>query len=630
MAFNLDKFVRESRHVAARLSSADLPGFLTKELKVPEGFMALVKDSSGERLVSGGGSARGSFTAVLVRQTPFKLEYRCKDLRSQDSVPVELNLVVEVEPRAAELDLAQLRDNLLVDDEELTVAGLHQAFLGSVRTSTGAFVAKRAAEALVAGDQRGNLYQHLREGLQKSLLETGFDLRDVRDPVFRSDEYEKIRDQKLQARTREESLEHEKRLEVLRKELDKEVLLKDLEARDQVDRARKEQRVKRYEEIRERMGADDLKALVMMLDDDNQRARLIRELIEKDMSPEQKTQLKASEIEQRLEERLREYQHQMEALTGAMAEATADDPVTRRILCVVGKRVLAFDPTTNLHPEVPKEVHDMGEGGLGYLRSVRHQVMNGADVYFMGAQRGIYRVEGEQREEYTFPREPKGKGGANSACSFGGRVFATHSELGVVEWPIGESAGGRIVHEDLTDGKSSTRGALVGPDGRLYFSSGQAIHAVDTRDDSSVTFKGCEESITAFHVRDRSLLAGTKGGRILEWALDDPGSPREFPVKKKNAIYMLKTAVIGGVEYVVVGSKDYTVTLAAPEKELYREYRAKEEVRWVDGSGDFIAGISRSGYKLFVWEVQKPSEPKLTIRVSDKVQDLYLVKALKA
>ena len=40
-------------------------------------------------------------------------------------------------------------------------------------------------------------------------------------------------------------------------------------------------------------------------------------------------------------------------------QATDDqDPVTRRIHCVIGKRVLAYDPSTNLHPEVPKEVYD--------------------------------------------------------------------------------------------------------------------------------------------------------------------------------------------------------------------------------------------------------------------------------
>jgi hypothetical protein len=49
-------------------------------------------------------------------------------------------------------------------------------------------------------------------------------------------------------------------------------------------------------------------------------------------------------------------------------------------------------------------------------------------------------------------------------------------------------------------------------------------------------------------------------------------------------------------------------------------------VRWVDGAGDFIFGISRSGYKAFAWDVRKQSEPVLTIRVSDKVQDVFVTK----
>ena len=44
---------------------------------------------------------------------------------------------------------------------------------------------------------------------------------------------------------------------------------------------RKERRLERYEQIRSRMGDDDLKALVMMIEDDKQRSILIKELIEK-------------------------------------------------------------------------------------------------------------------------------------------------------------------------------------------------------------------------------------------------------------------------------------------------------------------------------------------------------------
>jgi len=50
-------------------------------------------------------------------------------------------------------------------------------------------------------------------------------------------------------------------------------------------------------------------------------------------------------------------------------------------------------------------------------------------------------------------------------------------------------------------------------------------------------------------------------------------------VKKSNAIYMIRPARIFGQSFYVIGSKDYTVTAAAPEKDVYREYQAREEIR---------------------------------------------------
>jgi hypothetical protein len=201
--------------------------------------------------------------------------------------------------------------------------------------------------------------------------------------------------------------------------------------------------------------------------------------------------------------------------------------------------------------------------------------------------------------------------------------------MGLVEWPLeGGEKKGRFLCKEVTAGQSSTRGAIMGPDGRLYFSTGNDVFALDvtTGSDKPVKYKGSEDSITSFCLAKKELIAGNKNGRIYKWDLDDPGSPDEFPVKKSNPIYMIRPCKIAGQLFYVIGSKDFTVTAAAPDKDLYREYHAREEIRWVDAAADFVTGISRAGYKVFCWDVKKQSEPLLTIRVSDKVQDIFIVK----
>jgi hypothetical protein len=630
MSVDISAFMQEGQNIALKFNSKELPGLLSKELTVPAGAVALVCQDRKDQCLPANAVAQGSFSALLVKIQTLKLSFDV-EVQSQDDIDFVVSLTIIIQPRSVELDLLQLRASLMTSRERLTQSNLHKYFEPAIQQALKLYSVRRTAENLIREDQRVGVYQHLRQDLQKTLLETGFDLKDVRHPEFQSEQYEGLRQKKVEDRVREESLVNAKRLEMLRKELDKEVLLKDIEAQGEIERRKKAARIERYEEIRERMGEDDLKAMVMLLDDDNKRAALIKELIEKDMSPEQKGRIKLGEIEQRLEARLREYQHQMASLTGAVLEAQSNDPVTRRILAVVGKRVLSFDPSTNLHPEVPKEVYDTCQGRLGYLRSVRHQLHNGKDLLLIGAQKGIYKLLAGKQSEFIFPTDPEGKGGANSVAYFSERVFASHSELGIIEWQDSRPNGGAKVYADATSEQSSSRGVTIGLDGRLYFSAGKQIFAFDLLSNSkNATFKGSRDSITAFHLTANKLIAGNKSGQILEWDLNDPNSPRESPVKKKNPIYMLRSTEIAGQEYLIIGSKDYTVTLAAPDKSLYREYHAHEEVRWVDGAGDFIIGVSRSGYKIFVWDVQQQSEPKLTIRVSDKVQDLFVIKSKQA
>lgn len=630
MSVDVESFVRDDDSFALRFARDDLPGLLSKRLEVPRGWRALIKQASGENAVLGPGGVSNELEGgVLVRER-CRLDYSFDAGRSRDNLPFdfEVRLVLAAGTRA--LDLTQLERSLLAESPAARTADVHAFFAPYLKDAVRFFVAERDAEDLGVRDQREALNEHLRESLGKGFFETGLQLDDVVHPVFRSSELDERLAREAEAQARAEELARERELLKLKKGLDKEALLMDIEVRDEADRHRRERRLQRFEELRAKMGDDDAKALVMMLDDDRQRAALIRELIEKDLTPEQRSAVKLNEMEARVEERLRELQEKLAQLTGAKLRAGPEDPVTRRVVCVVGKRLLAFDPKTNLHPEVPKEVYDTEGGALGYLRSVRNETIDGEDYLLAGAQRGVYKINGILRTEYHFPREPKGKGGANSVCYFDGRIYATHSEIGLVEWPL-DGSPGRILCVDAIGGASSVRGACMHR-GLLYFSAGSEVLCLDVATGSEVPtrFRGSDDSITSFLVSGNELLAGNRSGKLYRWSLDDPGSPEAFGVIKKNPIYMLREAVIAGQRFFVIGSKDYTVTVAEPRKDLYREYQAREEVRWVDGAADFVFGVSRSGYKVFCWDALKQSAPALTIRVSDKIQDLFVIKTLPA
>jgi hypothetical protein len=627
MTVDISTFAAAEDSFLLRFQRDDLPGLLSKKLTVPVGTLALVRAGDGDDKVLEPGTETSELETVILVKDRFPLELAFDAGRSKDNMPCTFQVELDLRPGNTVIDFTQLETCLLRDGPQADRGAVVSHFRPYVQEAVRYFVSSRDAKALCAEDQRSELTTHLREELKKALFETGMRLEDVLHPTFTSEGFEAHQAAVAAADAQAQELDRQKDLIELKKGLDKHALLMDIEIRDEADRARKDKRLARYEELRTKMGDDDIKALVMMLDDDQQRAALIRELIEKDMTPEQRATLKVSEMEGRVEERLKELQQKLAQLTGAELQRSETDPITKRVVCVVGKRLLAFDPKTNLHPEVPKEVYDTEGGGLGYLRSVRAEIIDGEEYLLAGAQRGVYRINGTIRHEHPFPVEPKGKGGANAVCYFDGRIFATHSEVGLIEWPLdGE---GRLLCVDVAGKANSVRGAMV-HGGILYFSAGADIFALDvaTGSESPQRYRGSDDSITSFIVVEGELVAGNRSGKLFRWSLDDPNSPEAFGVIKKNPIFMLRHTLIAGQAFYVVGSKDFTVTAAEPRKDLYREYQAREEVRWVDAAADFVFGVSRSGYKVFCWDSHKQSSPVLTIRVSDKVQDLSVIKML--
>jgi len=628
MTVDIQSFAASEEEFAVRVKRDDLPGLLRKRLEVPPGALALVRPETGDAAVLEAGGESSELKDAVVVKGRLRLELELDAGRSKDDTPVRVRLGLDVRPRGSAIDLGQLEQNLLGDRAALARTDVQAYFEPYVRDAVRFYVGEREVEALVTKDQRAELEEHLRGQLEKALFEAGVELSDVLHPEFGSEDYEARRQARAEADSKAAALAKEKELLDMKKQLDLEAVLAGIEVKDEADRARKERRLERYEQIRTRMGDDDVKALIMLLDDDGQRATLIRELIEKDATPEQRAAMQVNELESAVEGRLIELQQKLAQLSGAELTRRDDDPITKRILCVVGKRVLAFDPKTNLHPEVPKEVYDTENATLGYLRSVRAEQIEGEEWLLAGAQRGIYRMTESEVVEYPFPREPEGKGGANAVAYFDGRLFATHSELGLTEWPLGGGEA-RALCEAVTSEASATRGAQVF-EGRLYFSAGRDVFALDlaTGSDTPTRYKGSDDSITSFVALKGELVAGNRSGKLYRWDLDDPGSPQALNVLKKNPVYMLRQARIAGQGFYVIGSKDFTVTVCAPQKDIYRDYQAREEVRWVDGAADFIVGVSRSGYKVFCWDAHRQSDPVLTIRVSDKVQDLYVVKTL--
>src|SRR5581483_8159061 len=233
---DIPRFVASPTQVALRVSYDRLPGLFSKRLDVPPEAVALLRRSDKTtRLVAGGAGESDFVDGILVKKAPLNLTFALTGLTSEDNLDVSVEVRLDVQPRATEVDLGQLEKELLGAREALHRGEVEGYFLPFVREAVRFFCTKKKAQALVAEDQRVALDAHLKQELQKPCFEGGLDVLQVLHPAFKSAGFEQLQQKDVEAKLKAEALEKEKQLQDLKATLDKESLLKDLAARDEVD-----------------------------------------------------------------------------------------------------------------------------------------------------------------------------------------------------------------------------------------------------------------------------------------------------------------------------------------------------------------------------------------------------------
>ena len=96
-------------------------------------------------------------------------------------------------------------------------------------------------------------------------------------------------------------------------------------------------------------------------------------------------------------------------------------------------------------------------------------------------------------------------------------------------------------------------------------------------------------------------------------------------VREANPIYMMKHARVKNVPSIVIGAKDFRINVKGIDDEVVTAYLSGVAIRWVDASSTEVFGVDREGYRIYVWDADRPSRSRASIRCDEKVQDLALI-----
>lgn len=591
MAADIQDWLSNREMFARRVSSSEVLGLLKRSFTVPANTIASVVENGARRVAKGGEQLAGRFDAVLIKTQEMPVAFQVAGLRSRDGYGMNAGVRLTLQLESFEADRVEdFCRNFTAANASTSAEDLRSYLAVDVKRALSEYISSHDAADLQNAAASSEVEGGLRRALEGPLFGKGLNFRKLMELEFHSDSFEKARDD---ARRQNEKIrEHEA------------VLL---------DQQRREEKLKSLVGL---MKSADAQEVFREIRDERVKSLLYAKLMESDLKD-----LSSEDLRSKLNQWgddligvvLKAYSALAETPEGP-AESGKTEKLAR-VIVTAGSRVLLFDPSDFTGS---CRLIDAGFN----LRSARIHLSGGKPLIFAGGKRQISAIDPATTHAvaaYPLPQEKKPKGGVNASAVWKNRMFATHSELGLIEWDLSKpNVPGLTIHADLTALAATVRAATTTADGWLYFASGRTVYGVDLdKGTPPVAFAPQTPSgVTAIAVGERLIVAGCGSGNegaLSIWDRRDPS--RAVGVIRRNApIGSVRLTSIGGVPHMLFTCRDHGVTARVLGQTLETHYDAGEHsVILAEGGSDHVVAVDHNGRFLIAWDAARPAKPRKVI-----------------
>ena len=308
-----------------------------------------------------------------------------------------------------------------------------------------------------------------------------------------------------------------------------------------------------------------------------------------------------------------------------------DSAVTKAIVVGSGGELLWYAPDS---PEAPANRLLLPDE-VGPIRSVQWQRdVSGRQRLLVGASTGVHELAADGSGEirtYRADRRNDVRGGFNSVTLVGDRLWASHSELGLMQWRR-ESAGVAVaLLADQTRGARAVRGAVFRR-GQVYCSIDDNVLRVDVGNVETppICYCGSRATITSLDAGPRGVFAGNAEGDVLHWRDGNHETPVIMHSGRSRASESVILREMGGLECVFYTDTASTVTARWVDDACTCFYEAGgQTLLRVEVQSDWVVCINELRDRLIMWKPGQPSRPVAIVEVSRltrrSIQDVCLV-----
>lgn len=575
--FDINEFARSPQLVARVASVQEIFSLLNRSLTLPPGCAVLAWEQSGPpkyypngRVIEPDGLAR----LLFVRTPIFRLDYRFTGLTSRDGYDVAASIEAPVQVVAERSELAAFCQHVVGSSGEVTVENLKRYCEESLRAAAATFAKAGNISDLLSPEAWKPFDAVAAEHFKPVGFSSGLALAgDVRITIESSD-YARAAEAQRTQKLREQRIEAQRRLSEMASE-SRQAHLSDLAVT--LDKLR---------EMAERSEGTSLVDLVRSMD------------------PSQRGGL---------------YQ--------AMLTQQHTTQKTEAILLVVGEELIWMHPAAS---QIPARRLSLSSE-IGPLRSVRLARWEGRPVILVGARSGVHLLQTEQdpRQTYAFTVERELRGGVNAACIVGEHLYATHSEVGLIRWPLRRPEHFELLLTDVLDGAKSVRDAQADDAGRIWLAADRRVIGMTPGTDQPPIILQAPATITALIVADGCVFAGLEAGQILQWPTAHPELMERVRPPCGGPVESIEHLDGGGIPRLLVADRRPYLDLLVLGDSSSTHYMAGQALRWGLAAADLMAAVSDRRDQLILWRTESPADPVATVHIGQltgrSIQDAALL-----
>lgn len=294
---------------------------------------------------------------------------------------------------------------------------------------------------------------------------------------------------------------------------------------------------------------------------------------------------------------------------------------TVRVFVACGPRILAYDPNPDHGRKGPIQEFQL-PAHIGGARSVRLAKQGDRLMVLCGAHGGVVAFDAEGADARVYPLPRRTRHAVNASAIRGEHLYATHSDFGLLRWPL-EGGEPEALFPEVLEAANTVRGVKASLEGELLVCAGRDAYRIKVREPDArpIPYRGSpgSELIDAVECGEY-VFAASLDGRILRWSKSLAGKYEMVLGNLDTKVYSLSLAQMDSGPHLVVGTKSDSVHLIrlVPPQATVRYRTRGARVRWARGASDLIVATDRSCQRLFFWHPRKPHRPAWQTTVSGR------------